>query len=70
MQLWFIGEREYRRARKKEEKKFQDSIMDLELKDIDLCTEHKLIIDEVGSQTIAFTKKDCPICSRKRGQDR
>ena len=62
MQLWFAGEKEYRRARKKEEKKFQDSTMDLELKDI--CMEHKLIIDEVGSEMIAFTKKECPICRK------
>jgi hypothetical protein len=55
MQLWFTGEKEYRRARKKEEKKFQDSIMDLELKDI--C---------MGSEMIAFTKKDCPIYSKSR----
>jgi hypothetical protein len=64
MQLWFTGEKEYRCARKKEENKFQDSIMDLELKDI--CMEHKLIIDEVGSEMIAFTKKDCPIYSKSR----
>ena len=38
--------------------------MDLELKDLDSCTEHKLIIDEAGSQMIAFRKKDS-ICGKK-----
>ena len=37
MQLWFVGEKEYRRARKKENEKFQNSVMELELKELEEC---------------------------------
>lgn len=55
MQLWFVGEKEYRRARKKEKKKFQDWVMNLELKEY----EYEQNDTEAKTKLCSDCSRDC-----------